>query len=107
MKSIKMMRICCLVAVLVLIVVTMAPAALASTGPVVYKANANVNVRKGPSTSYTSYGILNKGEIFNAYDISSTWYYGAPDIGTDLYDYYGWINGYVQSSYLDFVKIIS
>lgn len=66
------------------------------------KVTENVNLRSGPGTNYDSYGILNTGEQFNAYDdTNDPWYKGSVGSDTMLYKYYGYaISGYVHSDYL-------
>ncbi|GGY17807.1 hypothetical protein GCM10010358_81420 [Streptomyces minutiscleroticus] len=61
------------------------------------KTTTNVNLRNGPSTSYTSLGLLAKGTKYDPYcaDMNTTWYYGKVLSGANAGTW-----GWVKISYL-------
>jgi uncharacterized protein YgiM (DUF1202 family) len=73
-----------------------------------YTAKENVNIRSGPSTRYTSYGILNAGEKMgfgSSINLTTpSWKYGYPSNNSTIYNYYiaqgVQISGYVYTEYL-------
>lgn len=56
-----------------------------------------LNIRKGPGTSYTVVGKMNKGDQFKVYGIANGWAHGA----------FGSVTGYVSTSYLSKVPAAS
>lgn len=56
-----------------------------------------LNIRKGPGTSYTIVGKMNKGDQFKVYGIANGWAHGA----------FGSVTGYVSTSYLSKVPAAS
>lgn len=55
-----------------------------------YVTTDNLNVRKGPDTSYSSVGKINKGAKFQVYGYNGSWAYGKS----------GTLTGYVSTAYL-------
>lgn len=81
---------------------TPTPAPLPTTGlgpGDIYMTTANVNLRSGPSTGYTSKRVLASGTYVTLYSkYSSTWYYIRTTDGT---------YGYMSSQYLRYVKTVT
>ena len=86
----------CIVVVLMLVTSTAFAAPLLDT--LVCQVNG-LNVRTGPGTNYTSWGMLYKGDVYQAVSTQPSWYYGFATSMSYLYDTYGYcVYGYASNS---------